>query len=145
MCLNAVKTKEELDKWLSTQPDVIECYKIVYRRKYKGGSRGYCPWIYSRRKFFKRNKSIRGNRKLNKTIPVQSFPFHTYVPDFHFYLNKKNAKSIACNIFGQYVFKCKIKKEDVTDIGIQGSCFCIVAKEFEFVANNFPNKTRIWY
>jgi len=144
MCLNAVKTKEELDKWLSTQPDVIECYKIVCRRKYTDGTNGYCPWVYSTRKFCKRNKSIRDERKLNRTIPIQGFPFYTYVPNFHFYLNKKNAKNIACSDFGQYVFKCRIKKEDITAIGIQGGCFCIVAKEFEFCSNCFPNKIRIW-
>jgi len=146
MCLDRVQSEEELKKWLEDKPEIIECYKVVFHDQ---SDKCFTPiFCRNREMFYKRN------------ICQDYFSeCSEYKPFFHFIFRKEDAlrykeDALRYTRNGEKIFKCKVRRKDITAIGSLmlvdfnyiKTCIdnCIVAKEFEFCSNCFPQKTKIW-
>jgi len=144
MCLDSVKSNKFFKEWLDRQPEVIECYKVVF---YNSTYKSFYPMVFRiGEKFYKRNIC-----KYND----YDWDGFEYIPLFHFFLSKREAILFHKKNKYRKIFKCKVRKKDITVLGnftyFYGeelrnlhTSLCVVAKEFEFIANNFPQKTKIW-
>lgn len=119
MCLQRVYNKgKQKAEVLASFPEMVNCWKVVYKRGNQHGSK-YYPEMFS------------GDSSLflagwNKTEPFMDYR-SGYKIAFHAFRTIKGARKWH-NAPYKHIVKCKTEKKDIVAIGEQSDHLCIVTK-----------------
>lgn len=137
MCLDNQLPKAQQKRILGTK-STVTCWKVV--ATYCDPDTGkweLTPLYYGKSKPFKRdNSSKRLLHRKHKVFCHRSNIEDAYLPYFHLFLFKKDAKrflEIVAPLRPHYkMLKCKVGVNDITTMGKQGEDIVVVAKKFSF-------------
>lgn len=117
MCLSLVYEGKKKKETLAKLPDMVTCWKLVFRRGNQYGSKYIPEWNY------RKGLYLAG---WNETIPFFNFK---YKIAFHAFCTKKGAKYWEKSWKALNLIKCKTRKKDIVAIGEQGKdSLCLVTK-----------------
>lgn len=135
MCLDDIWSEKKKEKWLKNKNDTIILYKTV-------GKKGEDGRYYPTHKY--RDISFNVNNRIGKNSrgKIRSFLCRDkhYRPYYHLFRYKKDALkwfSIFYDVGNLAVLRCEVKKEDITEIGVQilvnRNCDVIVSRAFKII------------
>lgn len=118
MCLQTVYKGKKKSAELDKLPDMVTCWKLVFRKGNQYGSKYIPEWNRGKDLFL---------AGWNETKPFFNHSFK-YKIAFHAFRTKKGAEKWRDSWKWLRLIKCKTRKKDIVAIGRQDDYLCLVTK-----------------